>query len=133
MAITAIIGGLLAAASLVTKFVPNSDKLIDVLTPYAGWIGVVMFISGVYWTLFGSILNLALLTAAPITWVVITATSVSILVVGFLLGFGLITKYALGKNEAALEKGQRIRAKLIPFQAIFGVICMVAGVLNFIF
>ena len=37
------------------------------------------------------------------------------LLVGFLLGFGLITKYALSKNEAAMEKGSDSRqANCVP-------------------
>ncbi len=48
-------------------------------------------------------------------------------VAGNLLGFGLITKYALSKNEAAMEKGQAIRAKLSKFQGPLGIVAIVVA------
>ena len=53
--------------------------------------------------------------------------SVADLVVGFLLGFGLITKYALGKNAAAQARGQQIRAKLAAYQGVFGLLAIAMG------
>ncbi len=35
-------GGLLGAANLIVAKKPNAKELIDKLTPYQGWIGVVL-------------------------------------------------------------------------------------------
>jgi hypothetical protein len=46
-----------------------------------------------------------------------------------LLGFGLIAKYALDSNPATKARGDRIREKLVPYQATFGIVSIVCGVL----
>ena len=61
------------------------------------------------------------------------AISVVEFVVGFVLGYGLISKYFLEKNEAAKEKGQQLRLKLIKYQAPGGIILIILGVLEIIF
>ena len=47
---------------------------------------------------------------------------------GFLLGFGLITKYALSKNEQALARGQQLRGKLVVYQIPLGLIGIGLGI-----
>jgi hypothetical protein len=56
-------------------------------------------------------------------------SGVADLLVGFLLGFGLITHYALSKNPAAMVRGQQIRSKLISVQAPLGAFAVVMGAL----
>ena len=76
--------------------------------PYTGWIGMVLFFWGV-WEIIGALTHLSLLSAAPLRWVFWALVGFADLTVGFLLGFGLISKYALSKNETAKEKGQQIQ------------------------
>jgi len=45
--IIAIVGGTIAASSIIVAKKPNAQELIDKLTPYQGWIGVVLTIWGV--------------------------------------------------------------------------------------
>jgi hypothetical protein len=123
-----IAGGILAASALIIARKPNAKQLIDKLTPYQGWIGVVMFFWGV-WDTLGAVRGLSLLSAAPLTWIFWLASSVADLLVGFLLGFGLITKYALSSSPAALARGQQIRAKLAGYQGVFGLFAIAMGVL----
>src|SRR6266568_6355155 len=88
-----IAGGILAASALIIARKPNAKDLIDKLTPYQGWIGVVMFGWGI-WELFGVLRFMSLLSVRPGLWTFWLATGVADLLVGFLLGFGLITKWA---------------------------------------
>lgn len=127
-----IVGGLIAASALITRFVPNSAQLLDKLTPFTGWIGVLMFGWGIRELAF-CVMNLGMLSDFPLDWVFWLGCGLADLGVGFLLGFGLITKYALGRNEQALAKGQALRAKLVPFQAILGVFAIVMGALFIVF
>jgi hypothetical protein len=60
-------------------------------------------------------------------------SGVADLLVGFLLGFGLITHYALSKNAQAMEKGQRIRSTLMGIQAPLGLLAVVMGALYIVF
>ncbi len=123
-----IIGGILAASSLIIARKPNAKDLIDKLTPYQGWIGVAMFFWGI-WGIFDCLRNLAMLSGQPILWVFWMASSAVDLVVGFLLGFGLITKYALGSSVAARARGQLIREKLAGYQGMLGLAAIALGAL----
>ena len=121
-----IIGGILAASGFIIKRSPNAQQLIDKLTPYQGWIGMVMFGWGIWETLH-SVLGIALLGSHPLTWVFWLLSGVADLLVGFLLGFGLITHYALSKNPQAMARGSQIRAKLVGIQAPLGLLAIVMG------
>jgi hypothetical protein len=123
-----IAGGILAASSLIIARKPNAKDLIDKITPFQGWLGIVMFFWGVWGTL-SCITNISMLGHTPLRWTFWTASSVADLVVGFLLGFGLITKYALSRNPAAAARGQQIRASLAPLQGTFGLLAIATGVL----
>jgi hypothetical protein len=122
----AIVGGILAASAMIISKKPNAKDLIDKLTPYQGWIGIVMFFWGV-WGTFTILTNLGFFLRSPLFGAMAIAATAAELVVGFLLGFGLITKYALGKNPAALAKGQQIRQKLAAYQGVFGLIAIATG------
>jgi hypothetical protein len=85
-----------------------------------------MFCWGVSETL-GVVRSISTIGEAPVQFAFWTAVALSDLVVGFLLGFGLITKYALSRNETARQKGAAIRAKLVNYQAPLGLFAMVMG------
>jgi hypothetical protein len=123
-----IAGRLLAASNLIIAKKPNAKDLIDKLTPYQGWIGIVMFFWGI-WETFNALRFIGMLSAAPMLWIFGFATAVADLVVGFLLGFGLITKYTLSGSPAAQARGQQFRAKLAPWQGTFGLLAIAMGVL----
>ncbi len=123
-----IAGGILAASGFIIKRAPNAQQLIDKLTPYQGWIGMVMFGWGVWETLH-SVLGISLLGSHPLQWVFWMLCGVADLLVGFLLGFGLITHYALSKSPQALAKGQRIKSTLVGIQAPLGALAVVMGAL----
>lgn len=123
-----IAGGILAASALIIARKPNAKVLIDKLTPYQGWIGIVMFIWGIWETL-GALRGLGLLGSSPLLWIFWMGVAIADLVVGFLLGFGLITKYTLSKNPAAEARGQQIRAKLAVYQGLFGILAITMGAL----
>jgi hypothetical protein len=41
--------------------------------------------------------------------------------------FGLITKYALSRNAAAMARGQKLRARLAAYQGVFGLLAVAMG------
>jgi hypothetical protein len=124
----AICGGILAASSLIIAKKPNAKDLIDKLTPYQGWIGIVMFFWGV-WETIDVLTHINLIAHMPLRWTFWAGQAVADLFVGFLLGFGLITKYALAKNPAAERRGQQIRQKLAGYQGKLGLFAIAMGVL----
>lgn len=126
--IITICAGILAASAFIISKKPDAQEWIDKLTPYEGWIGVVTFVWGI-WEIIGSVTGVSMLGDAPLRWAFWLAVGVSDLLVGFILGFKLISKYALSKNEAALAKGQAIRAKLTKFQIPIGFFAITMGIL----
>lgn len=126
--IITILGGILAASGFIIKRRPDAQQMIDKLAPYQGWIGVTMFIWGIK-EILGVLTGMSLLSTAPLRWIFWTASGVSDLLIGFLLGFGLITHYALSKNEQAKAKGAAIREKLVGIQAPLGLVSIILGAL----
>ena len=127
-ALLLILLGILAAPSLLLSKSPNSKEILDRITPYQGWIGVVFCIWGI-WGIISSILNIGWLTSAPIFWILYLLVAVVEAVLGFLLGYSLIQHYALSKNPEANEKGAELLNKLRPLQGKFGMAAIVIGIL----
>ena len=121
------VAGVLGAANLIIAKKPNAKDLIEKLTPYQGWIGVLLVLWGI-WDLIGVFRSLGLLSAAPVWWVLYLVTAVTELALGFLLGYGLISKYVLGRSPQALEKGQQLRVKLAKYQGPLGVTAIVLAI-----
>jgi hypothetical protein len=126
--IIVFIGGVLAASGFIISKKPNAKELIDKITPYQGWIGIVLFFWGIWMTI-SFVTNLGwFLTPSNIIWLATwLAMTVANLGVGFLLGFGLLTKWFLSKNEAAMARGQQIRQKLVSVQIPLGLLAMGCG------
>lgn len=128
LAIIAILGGLIAASSLIVAKKPNAQELLDKLTPYQGWIGVFLTFWGV-WGILQAFLNIG---SIGLGWAIMLSVSAVEFIVGFLLAYGLISKYLLEKNETAKEKGQQLRAKLVKYQVPSGIILIVLGILSIV-
>ena len=126
--IVLLAGGILGAANLIVAKKPNAQELIDKLTPYQGYIGVVLVVWGIV-DVIRLIPSLGAFGSAPFWMLVWTVTALTELALGFLLGYGLISKYALSKNPQALEKGQQLRAKLAVYQGPLGLVAIVLAIL----
>ncbi|MGB0869364.1 MAG: hypothetical protein ACPGSD_07180 [Flavobacteriales bacterium] len=127
-ALIAIVGGLIAASGFIVSKKPNAKELLDKLTPFQGWIGVVL----TFWGLWGAIQLVLNIGNIGIVWIIAFAVNVVEFIVGFLLGYGLISKYLLEKNEQAKEKGQALRLKLTKYQIPSGMALIILGVLSII-
>ncbi|NHN26211.1 hypothetical protein FIA58_011030 [Flavobacterium jejuense] len=125
--ITLIILGLLAAPSLLLSRKPDAKELLDKITPYQGWIGLAFCFWGI-WGIIQAILNIGLLTTFPIWWITWLASSAVEAVLGFILGYGMINKLVLSKNEEAKQKGEKLLAKLAPIQGKLGLAGIVVGI-----
>ncbi len=121
------VAGVLGAANLIIAKKPNAKELIEKLTPYQGWIGVVLLLWGI-WDLIGVFRSLGVLSSAPVWWVLYLVTAITELALGFLLGYGLISKYVLGRSPQALEKGQQLRVRLANYQGPLGVTAIVLAI-----
>ena len=127
--ITLIILSLIAVPSLILAKKPNAQELLDKVAPYQGWIGVVFCFWGI-WGIISLLLNLGLLgygIPGIISWVTWFLYAVVETTLGFILGYSLIVKYVLNKNEAAKEKGAQVLAKLTPLQGKLGILGLIVG------
>ena len=125
--ITLIILGLLAAPSLLLSRKPDAKELLDKITPYQGWIGLICCVLGVWWTI-QAILNISILGTVPIWWITWVASTALMAILGFILGYGMINKLILSKNEEAKAKGEELLAKLAPIEGKLGLIAVCIGI-----
>ncbi|HBK70144.1 MAG TPA: hypothetical protein DDZ39_00550 [Flavobacteriaceae bacterium] len=123
--ITLILLSLIAVPSLLLSKKPNAKELLNKVTPYQGWIGVVFAIWGV-WGIISAVLNIGWLTTAPIWWVTLLVGSIVQATLGFMLGYSLIVGF-LAKNEEAKEKAALIKAKIAPRQGQLGILGLIVG------
>ncbi|MCP4180154.1 MAG: hypothetical protein GY756_20510 [bacterium] len=125
--ITLIILGLLAAPSLILSKKPNAKELLDKITPYQGWIGLIFCFWGI-WGIIQALISISLLGTYPIWWITWVASSAVEAVLGFILGYGMINKLVLSKSEEAKKKGEKLLAKLAPMQGKLGLTGIIVGV-----
>src|ERR1044071_10024950 len=108
-------GGAIAAANLIVAKQPNAKQMIDKLTPYQGMIGIVLLATGL-WGLIHVVRGLGVFSLAPLAMTLALAASVMMIALGFLLGFSMISRYALSGNADAMAKGEAIRTKIAVYQ-----------------
>jgi hypothetical protein len=144
LAFLIIVCGSLAASGYIIQRKPDARQLFDRLAPYQGVMGVILVLWSV-WSLFDSlkyftgetgrtVRRLAaagLISSGKFTfaaWSEMTTGIVGVLL-GFLLAYALISKYALSKNAAAAERGAVVQAKLVGIQIPLGAAGIVCGLL----
>nr|WP_321452523.1 hypothetical protein [uncultured Carboxylicivirga sp.] len=124
--ITLVVLGVLAAPSLLLSKKPNAKELLNKITPYQGWLGLALCFYGI-WGIISAILNISVFTTNPIWYSTWIAGSLFEAGLGFLLGYGMINKLILSKNEEAKEKGEMLMQVLSPLQGRLGLIAIILG------
>jgi len=125
--ITLILLSIIAVPSLLLSKKPDAKELLDKVAPYQGWIGLAFCFWGV-WGIIQAVLNMGMLSTWPIWWITWIASSGVEAVLGFILGYGMISKLLLSKNEAAKVKGEKLLAKLAPIQGKLGLAGIAIGI-----
>jgi hypothetical protein len=119
--------GVLGASGIILKKKPNAKELIEKLSKYGGWIGVLGAVWGI-WTLISALLNLGMLGMglyALLIWITILATGVCLTGLGIIFGYGMITTYLSAEARA---KGEKIRAKLTGYQSGLGILAIIMSI-----
>ncbi|MBK8014287.1 MAG: hypothetical protein IPK13_23430 [Deltaproteobacteria bacterium] len=112
-----IILGALAVPSLILSKKPDLKAVLGKISPYQGYIGAISALWGIYGLVI-SLLNMGLLSAAPIWWITLTATSFVTFSLGILLGINTLKQFI--KQPEAQRKMDATVAKLAPFQGTLG-------------
>jgi hypothetical protein len=131
-----IVGGALAASSLILAKKPNAKDLFLKIAPYQGSIGVVMFLWGIYDLLFNFLFHIGSffeIFKIPTIWwklfgIFAIVGFVCELVVGALLGASLITSNIAKKSPEMAAKAEVMIKKVAPWQTIFGIVAIIAGI-----
>ncbi len=110
--------GVLAVPSLVLAKRPDAAKVLGKLAPYQGWMGAVSCVWGV-WGIISAVLNLGLLTTAPIYWATWLAVAVVLAGLGLILGIGVMKTFI--KQPQAQAKLDQTLAKVAPHQGRLGI------------
>ncbi|MBD3399523.1 MAG: hypothetical protein GF399_04240 [Candidatus Coatesbacteria bacterium] len=124
--IALLLGGILGAAGMIVKNKPSAADAIAKLTPFQGYIGVVLLLWGI-WDLIQSFSLLSLW--GGIIGILALATAIVEIILGIVLGWSLIVKYSSG----AAEKMESTYAKLVPLQGIFGILAILLGIFWLLF
>lgn len=129
--ILSIIGGLLAASSLITRKSQDAGQALSKIAPYQGFIGLALLILGLIYFLFYSLPNLGVMIkySAGLFGIIM---QILMILVGFILSFNLIARYALSGSEEAKAKGAKMVNKLTPIQVPLGIALAVCAVLALI-
>ena len=128
LAILLIAAGILAAASLIVAKQPNAQEMIKKLVPFQGIIGIILLIFGLYFLFAWALPGLQIMSYFPMTAIAWLASSLVAIALGVLLGYGLISQYALSKNADAARSGEAVRAKLTSYQVPLGVAGIALGI-----
>src|SRR5437667_4221091 len=89
-------GGLIGASNIIIAKRPNAKDVIDKLVPFQGIIGIVLLLWGLK-GVFDILRTLNFIHFAPLWWLVFVATVVTVLGLGSLLAYGVITKCISGE------------------------------------
>lgn len=124
--IALIILGVLAVPSLLLSKIPEAKGFLSKIIPYQGWIGICSCVLGI-WGLINCIFSISMASSSLFSWIIWLLVSSVAASLGFILGYGLITRYFLSKNKSASEIGEEILSKLLPLQVKLGFVAIVIG------
>ena len=117
--------GVLGASRLIIARQPDAKRLIGKLAPYQGWIGVVSAVWGAWWIV-AALLDLRLLSFAPLAWIVWVATGAVMLLLGFVLGVGIMKSFLDDKKTNA--RADELLARVAPYQSRLGLVAIALGI-----
>ena len=126
-AILLILCGVLAAAPLIVSKAPDSQKMIDNLRPLQGGMGLIVCLWGIY-IVIRMLLNIGALRVVPVRWIIVLATGLISILLGFLMGYPLIQRYALSGSAGASARGEQMQQRLNPYQVPLGIAGIVLGI-----
>lgn len=75
-----------------------------------------------------ALLDLRMLSFAPLAWIVWVATGAVMLLLGFVLGVGILKSFLDDKQTNA--RADRLLAKVAPYQSTLGLVAIALGVLG---
>ena len=118
--------GLLGAYPALVKAQPNAKEILDKLTPIQGIVGLIGLVWGIWW-LIRAVLNINVLGSAPLFWLTGLASALVLVLLGFLMSYGLLQQSgALGGSAG--KTGEQLRSKVVGYQVPLGIAALALAV-----
>jgi|SRR5690348_12991481 hypothetical protein len=125
-----ILGALAVYPAMIQTW-PATKQWLDKAVPYQAGLGIVMAVWGLVYGLH-LLVTAGAMHLALVIWVVALVSCVVALLLGLLLGYSVIERYALRNNARFQQQGEIYRAKLLARQASLGWGAIVLGVVFFL-
>ncbi len=125
-----ILGGILAASSLIVAKKPDAKEMIAKIAPYQATIGIILLVWGIYnFIRIGPKYAIDVIKAAPLLGIDIIAMLATSVLLGIMFGMPMLAKM----SASGAAKGEQMAKKLAPFQVIIGLIAIGSAVLGLLF
>lgn len=129
--IVLILGGILAASTMIIAKRPDAQQAINKLVPFQGAIGIALLVIGVL-ALLRSINIIKAMSAYPIFGATTITVVGASLLLGILFGMPLIVRLIPGDSPAE-QKAAQLASSISGFQVMIGLAGIVGGILALLF
>ena len=126
-----IFAGLFACYGLIIAQAPHLKDEFDKVIPFQGFVGILLILMGFY-DLFFLIGTIKLLQINLFFGVLALLTTTTKLILGFVLSYGLVTKYVLTAESDAKENTDKVYNTLIIAQVPFGILAILLGLIGIV-
>ena len=125
-----ILGGILAASSLIVAKKPDAAAAIAKIQPYQAIIGILLLVWNIYWLIYlGPGVVFGGFGHAPVAALVGMASIISGILLGILFGMPMIAKV----SASGAAKGEELGKKLAPYQLLIGLIAIACGAFDLLY
>lgn len=128
--VTLIILSIVAIPSLLLYRRSGGLKILNKIIHLQGWLGLLVCFWGIFSLFTYGILKMPQIPHAQLSLLLKIIVSVFQILLGYLLGYSLISKYVYSGNKQSKQKGNELLLKLAPVQGKVAVAAFTAGVLH---
>lgn len=122
-----VLGGLIACYGLIVSQAPNVKDKLDVIIPWQGAIGAILILLGLWDITVGLGGLITLFKASTFRGMMQLLLTLSKFVLGFTLGYGVVTKLMTSKAQMDPAKIKSMYDMLIVVQVPFGILAILLG------
>lgn len=102
---------------------PGRREMIQKAAPAAGVIGIIGFLWGA-WMAIRTLLAIGIVGQAFLMWLAMMIGALDLVALGFLLGYGLVSKQLEDKNQALAARGGQLQQRVGGYQLPLGLIAL---------